>query len=311
VTGTVDLVVRNGTVVDGTGGEMFEADIAVANGRIVEIGKNLSVRGREEIAAKDRIVTPGFVDVHTHYDAQATWESRLQPSSLHGITTVIMGNCGVGFAPCRPEERQLLLRLMEGVEDIPHVVLDEGVPWQWQTSPNISTSCRGGPTTSISPGTCRTRRFASMSWANVPAIGKRATTADLRQMDQILRDAMKAAPSGFGTSRTIIPSVERRSTDANAGRVGRGADGSCEGRAGGRRRLMQFVSDWDDTDRRLAEFGRIVDGRLPDQLRADANHGMPEVWRPILDWSARRMTAVRRSASRSCPGRSGCCSVMN
>ncbi len=117
-----DLVVRGGTVVDGSGGEPFEADVALSGGRIAEIGK-ITGQGAEEIGAKGLLVTPGFVDLHTHFDGQITWTDRLSPSSEHGVTTVMMGNCGVGFAPCRPQEREMLLQLMEGVEDIPGIVM--------------------------------------------------------------------------------------------------------------------------------------------------------------------------------------------
>lgn len=130
----VDMVVRNGRIVDGTGAEAFEADIAISGGRIVEVG-TLSVRGRDEVDAQGLVVTPGFVDIHTHYDGQVTWADRLIPSSSHGVTTVVMGNCGVGFAPCRPDQHEMLIGLMEGVEDIPHPVLVDGLPWTWETFP--------------------------------------------------------------------------------------------------------------------------------------------------------------------------------
>src|SRR3954471_9893670 len=129
-----DLVVRGGTVVDGSGGEPFRADIAVLGDRIVEVG-SVTGSGREEIDATGRIVTPGFVDIHTHYDGQITWENRLAPSSGHGVTSVVMGNCGVGFAPCRQTDHELVIKLMEGVEDIPDVVMATGVPWNWETFP--------------------------------------------------------------------------------------------------------------------------------------------------------------------------------
>src|ERR1700679_3221570 len=129
-----DLVIRNGTVIDGTGKNGFQADVAIAGGRIAKVG-SVGETGRDEIDAKDLLVTPGFVDIHTHYDGQATWSNRLSPSSDHGVTTVVMGNCGVGFAPCRPADRDKLIRLMEGVEDIPGVVMAEGIPWKWETFP--------------------------------------------------------------------------------------------------------------------------------------------------------------------------------
>src|SRR5882762_3162611 len=117
-----DLVIRGGRVYDGSGGAAFEGDVAVA--------------GAQEIDATGLIVTPGFVDIHTHYDGQATWDSHMQPSSWHGVTTVVMGNCGVGFAPCKGEDHDRLVRLMEGVEDIPFPVLSQGLPWNWKSYPD-------------------------------------------------------------------------------------------------------------------------------------------------------------------------------
>jgi N-acyl-D-aspartate/D-glutamate deacylase len=130
-----DLVIRGGRVVDGSGGLAFEADVAVKDGLIARVG-DVTGAGVQEIDARGMIVTPGFVDIHTHYDGQATWDGRMQPSSWHGVTTVVMGNCGVGFAPCRPKDRDRLIRLMEGVEDIPFPVLSEGLPWNWESYPD-------------------------------------------------------------------------------------------------------------------------------------------------------------------------------
>src|SRR5437763_5288687 len=128
-----DLVIRGGTVVDGTGARPVLADVAVDGGRITAVGA--VGRGGEEIDATGRVVTPGFVDIHCHYDGQATWDPLLEPSSLHGITTVIMGNCGVGFAPVRADRRDWLIELMEGVEDIPGAALSEGITWGWEAFP--------------------------------------------------------------------------------------------------------------------------------------------------------------------------------
>ena len=128
----MDLVIRNGLIHDGTGAPAFEADVAVRNGKIAAVGPGLP-RGTEEIDARGKIVTPGFVDPHSHYDAQAVWSSRITPSSWHGVTTTMIGNCGVGFAPCRPGQRDLLVKLMEGVEDLPGPCLNEGLDWQWET----------------------------------------------------------------------------------------------------------------------------------------------------------------------------------
>ena len=130
-----DLVIRGGNIADGGGGDLFEADIAIKDGRIAEVGKVLG-KGKEEIDAKGKLVTPGFVDVHTHYDGQVTWSQDITPSSQNGVTTAIMGNCGVGFAPCRPADHVRLIQLMEGVEDIPEPVLSAGIPWEWESFPN-------------------------------------------------------------------------------------------------------------------------------------------------------------------------------
>jgi N-acyl-D-aspartate/D-glutamate deacylase len=130
-----DLIIRDGTIVDGTGGEPFRGSIGVRDGAITAVG-TVDGRGRREISAEGLLVTPGFVDVHTHYDGQVTWSHSLCPSSFHGVTTAVMGNCGVGFAPCRESDHERLIRLMEGVEDIPHPVLTEGLPWNWETFPD-------------------------------------------------------------------------------------------------------------------------------------------------------------------------------
>jgi len=129
-----DSIVRNGTIIDGTGNPRFVADIAIKDGKIAKIGQ-ITDPATNEIDAKGKLVTPGWVDIHTHYDGQATWDPLLAPSSWHGVTTVVMGNCGVGFAPVKPEDRDFLIELMEGVEDIPGAALSEGIDWQWESFP--------------------------------------------------------------------------------------------------------------------------------------------------------------------------------
>jgi N-acyl-D-aspartate/D-glutamate deacylase len=127
-----DLVIRGGTVVDGTGSAPREADLGIIGNRITVVGA-VTDSGAEEIDAKGKLVTPGFVDIHTHYDAQAVWDTHMAPSSWHGVTTAVMGNCGVGFAPCKPADRERLIELMEGVEDIPGAVMHEGLKWEWES----------------------------------------------------------------------------------------------------------------------------------------------------------------------------------
>src|SRR6201996_3261542 len=193
-----DLVVRSGTVIDGAGGERFEADVAVKDGVIVEGGR-VSGRGREEIDAHGLLVTPGFVDVHTHYDGQATWDERMQPSSWHGVTTVVMGNCGVGFAPCKPADHDRLIQLMEGVEDIPFPVLSQGLPWNWESYPEYLDALDA-------------RRFDIDVGAQLPhaalrvhVMGERganrepANPDDIAAMAAIAERAMLAGAMGFST----------------------------------------------------------------------------------------------------------------
>ncbi len=142
MTAQFDLVVRGGTIVDGTGAPRYRGDVAVKHGVIAAIG-TFEGTGTEEIDATGRIVTPGFVDIHTHYDGHATWTDRMLPTSQHGVTTVLAGNCGVGFAPCKPQDRDRLVALMEGVEDIPEPVMTAGLPWNWESFPDYLDSIDG------------------------------------------------------------------------------------------------------------------------------------------------------------------------
>lgn len=177
---TYDLVIRGGSVADGRGGAPAEADIAIASGRIAATGE-IAGKGREEIDAKGRLVTPGFVDIHTHYDGQATWDSHLAPSSWHGVTTVVMGNCGVGFAPVRRADRDRLIELMEGVEDIPGVALHEGLSWNWESFGTISTHSKPASAISTSVRSFRMAPCASMSWVNAaPNSNRRRKTTSRR-----------------------------------------------------------------------------------------------------------------------------------
>ena len=135
----LDLIIKDGQIVDGTGTKPFMGDLGIMRGVIVEVGE-ISGKAKNIIDATGSTVIPGFVDIHTHYDGQVTWSEELTPSSNHGVTTAVMGNCGVGFAPCRPEDKERLISLMEGVEDIPHPVLSEGLPWNWETFPEYLDS---------------------------------------------------------------------------------------------------------------------------------------------------------------------------
>ncbi|MEZ5709494.1 MAG: D-aminoacylase [Blastomonas sp.] len=198
-----DLVIRGGTVVDGLGGEPFVADIAIHGDRIVAIGE-ISGDAREEIDASGKIVTPGFVDVHTHYDGQATWDQEMAPSSWHGVTTVVMGNCGVGFAPARPDRHDWLIGLMEGVEDIPGTALAEGMSWNWETFPEYLDALEQLPrtidvATHVPHGAVRAYVLGDREQP-----GAVPTDEDVAEMSRIVEEGVRAGALGFSTSRTVI-----------------------------------------------------------------------------------------------------------
>ena len=193
-----DLVIRGGTLVDGTGEARRTADVAVDDGVITAVGK-LGAAGRRELNADGAIVTPGWVDMHTHYDGQVTWDPYLTPSGWHGVTTVVMGNCGVGFAPAAPDRHEWLIGLMEGVEDIPGADLTEGITWGWETFPEYLDVLDSKPTaidfgTQVPHGALRAYVMGERGAAN-----EDATPEDIEAMSRIVEEGLRAGALGFST----------------------------------------------------------------------------------------------------------------
>ncbi len=198
-----DLVIRNGRIVDGTGAPAFEGDIAITGGVITAVGK-VQGAGRREIDAAGRLVTPGWVDIHTHYDGQVTWDPYLSPSSWHGVTTAIMGNCGVGFAPVKPDRHDWLIELMEGVEDIPGSALAEGIRWDWETFPEYMDSLDAQPRVLDVAAQVPHSAVRAYVMGERGARNEDATAEDIAAMADIVAEGMKAGALGFSTSRTVV-----------------------------------------------------------------------------------------------------------
>lgn len=281
---TYDLVVRGGRVADGLGSPLFDADVAVRDGRIVAVGK-VQGEARQVVDAAGAVVAPGFVDIHTHYDGQAMWDSTLASSSWHGVTTVVMGNCGVGFAPVRQHDRERLIELMEGVEDIPGVALHEGLDWQWESFAEYLQALERRP---HDLDLCAQLPHGAL---RVYVMGERAarleaaTEEDIARMREITRDAMLAGALGFSTSRSINhrtikgdPTPSLRATEAEL-------TGIAMGLADAGRGVLQLLSDFDtpSMEEEFAMLRRIVEksGR-PLSFTVAQKHDDPEGWRKLL-----------------------------
>ncbi|MEP3226058.1 MAG: amidohydrolase family protein [Parasphingorhabdus sp.] len=282
--GKHDLVIRNGTIADGSGEALIFGDIAISNGKIEAIGE-VSGRGQEEIDATDRIVTPGFVDVHTHYDGQCIWAEELSPSSSHGVTTAIMGNCGVGFAPCRAEDHDMLINVMEGVEDIPGVVMTDGLPWNWETFPEyLDIVAQGKRDIDVAA-------YLPHSPLRVFAMGKRganrepANAEDLALMRKLSKEAIEAGALGFATSRlSIHKTAEGGSIPTFEADIAE-LEAICGGLADAGSGTFQIVLDafvgW---DKEYQVIEKVVEssGRPATFTLASGNDGPPR-WRSVLD----------------------------
>ena len=277
-----DLVLRNGTVIDGSGGEPFRADVAASGGVITEVGA-VGAAGREEIDAAGCLVTPGFVDIHTHYDGQVTWDSRLQPSSLHGVTTAVLGNCGVGFAPVQPAHHEMLIELMEGVEDIPGAALHEGLPWTWSSFPEYLDAIERMPhdidvCTQVPHGALRVYVMGERG-----ADREAASDAEIAAMADLVAQALGAGALGFTSSRT----VQHRTSKGAPTPTLTAAEAELRGIAAGLRRaeagVIEMISDFDDLDGEFARFCRMVeDAGRPMTISLAQHDGDPGRWKALL-----------------------------
>ena len=279
---TSDIVIRGGSIADGSGRDLYEADIAIKDGRITEVGK-VAGRGKEEIDARGRLVAPGFVDVHTHYDGQVTWSQDITPSSQNGVTTAIMGNCGVGFAPCKPADHLRLIQLMEGVEDIPEPVLSAGIPWSWESFPDYMDWLSK-------------RDFDIDIGAQLPhaalrvyVMGERgarrdpSTAEDNRAMAKLAREAVRSGALGFSTSRTLN---HRTSTGDYTPTLKAGEDelsAIAAAMHGEGRSVLQFVLDLSTINEDLPMMLRVAENtRCPITFSITQNDRAPQRWRQTL-----------------------------
>ncbi len=279
----LDLLVRGGTIVDGSGGPRFTGDVGVRDGRIAAVGR-VGEPARRTLDASGLLVAPGWVDVHTHYDGQVTWDPMLSPSCWHGVTTVVMGNCGVGFAPVRPGSQEYLIRLMEGVEDIPGTALAEGIRWEWESFPEYLDAIGR-------------RSYALDVAAQVPhaalrfyVMGERGadhaeapSPEEIDRMGRLVRDAVRAGAFGFTTSRT-------RNHRASDGRFTPSLTAPEDELVGIARRMgeagqgvFEIVSDFAGREAEWAMFRRMVEvsGRPMSVSIAQAD-AAPESWRTAL-----------------------------
>ncbi len=285
-----DLIIRNGTIFDGSGTAPIKGDVAVKDGKIAEVASEISGTAIQEVDAGGKAVTPGFVDVHTHYDGQASWDEHLTPSSNLGTTTVVMGNCGVGFAPCRAEDREVLVQLMEGVEEIPGTALAAGIPWNWESFPeymdaldakerdiDVAVFLPHGPLRVYVMGDRGVKREA-------------ATDNDIAQMKTLLKEGVEAGAVGLSSSRTLlhlsssgdhVPTFQAAANEMT--KLG-------EALSGDKGQVMQFISDFEDAE---AEFNILRDTSaktgakgtftlVPIKNPSEGMNADPKVWQQHL-----------------------------
>jgi N-acyl-D-aspartate/D-glutamate deacylase len=287
---TFDVVIRGGSVVDGSGAPPRAADVAIKDGRIAEVGSVAAgdgVAGRT-IDADGALVTPGFVDIHTHYDGQATWDSQLLPSAWHGVTTVVFGNCGVGFAPVHPGDHDKLIELMEGVEDIPGAALHEGLTWEWESFPQYLDALEARPhdidfAAQVPHGALRLFVMGERGANREPA-----TPEEIDRMGEIVREAVEAGALGFTTSRTLNHRTSKGEPTPTLTAAEEELVGIAEAMGASGKGVLEVVTDFLDMEREFNTFRHMVEasGRPLSVSLAQGGH-RPEQYREILDLLAK------------------------
>ena len=280
---TFDVVIRGGRVVDGTGGPPRTADVAIVGDRIVEVGA-VGGEGSRTIDADGALVAPGFVDIHTHYDGQATWDDQLLPSAWHGVTTVVFGNCGVGFAPVRPDDHEKLIELMEGVEDIPGAALHEGLTWDWQSFPEYLDALDANPhdidfAAQVPHGALRLYVMGERGANREPA-----TPEEIAEMGELVREAVEAGALGFTTSRTLNHRTSKGEPTPTLTAAEEELVGIAEAMGASGKGVLEVVTDFIDLQREFATFRHMVEasGRPLSVSLAQARQ-RPDQWREVLD----------------------------
>jgi N-acyl-D-amino-acid deacylase len=281
-----DLVIRNGTIVDGSGGPAYRGDVGIVGEWIEAVGE-IDGAGAREIDAQGLLVTPGFVDIHTHYDGQLVWSQRLNPSSDHGVTTVVTGNCGIGFAPCKPQDRHALVELMEGVEDIPESVATAGLTWEWESFPEFLD------TIEQRPHDIDFAAYLPHSPLRVFVMGERAINReeanpqDLAQMKRLTAEALEAGAMGLGTSRMSFHRTSRGEQIPSLGAAEEELHVIAEAMTESDKGILQFVSVM-SPELVEEEFGLMRElsrrsGRTLTYTQAQTPQA-PDMWRDILEW---------------------------
>ncbi|MBV9043069.1 MAG: amidohydrolase family protein [Acidimicrobiia bacterium] len=278
-----DLVIAGGTVVDGTGAPPRLADVAVDGDRITAVGSDVG-GARRHVDADGAVVTPGFVDVHTHYDGQATWDERMTPSAWHGVTTVVMGNCGVGFAPVRPSDHDTLVELMEGVEDIPGTALHEGLSWDWESFPDYLDALERHPrdmdvAAQVPHGALRLYVMGERGAAR-----ERATDDEVAEMARLAGEAVEAGALGFTTSRTRNHRTSRGDWTPTLTAAAGELAGIAEGLGSVGKGVLQVVSDFTDPKEEVATvLGMAESSGRPLSISLTQVSTRSEGWRSLLD----------------------------